>query len=78
MKRLELVKLMVTAAGILTVSGVAMAQMGQERGNQWGWGMNPMGGGYSGVGGIGMFLVWGLAIVGVVLGIRWLVTQGKK
>ena len=35
-----------------------------------------------GVWGIGMMLImllfWGLVIVGVVLGIRWLVTQGKE
>lgn len=77
MKRLGLVKLMITVAGILTLSSVAMAQMAQEQANQWGWGMHPMGG-YWGIGGIGMFFVWGLAILGVVLGIRWLITQGKK
>jgi putative membrane protein len=35
-----------------------------------------------GVWGIGMMLImllfWGLVIVGVVLGIRWLVSQGKE
>jgi len=76
MKRLELVKLMVTVAAVLTLSGVALAQMAQEQANQWGWGMHPMGG-YWGVGGIGMLFFWGLAIVGVVLGIRWLISHGK-
>ena len=48
----------------------------QERAYEWGWGMHSMGG-FSGMWGIGMLLFWGLAIVGVVLGIRWLITQGK-
>ena len=50
----------------------------QERGYEWGWGMHPM----WGVWGIAMTLImllfWGLVIVGVVLGIRWLVSQGKE
>ena len=50
----------------------------QERAYEWGWGMHPM----WGVWGIGMMLImllfWGLVIVGVVLGIRWLVSQGKE
>ena len=50
----------------------------QERPYEWGWGMHPM----WGVWGIGMMLMmllfWGLVIVGVVLGIRWLVSQGKE
>jgi len=76
MKRLGLVKPVVTAAGILALSGVAMAQMAQERAYEWGWGMHPMGGLW-GMSGIGMLLFWGLAIVGLVLGIRWLITHGK-
>ena len=76
MKRLGLVKPVVTAAGILALSGVAMAQMAQERAYEWGWGMHPMGG-FWGMSGIGMLLFWGLAIVGLVLGIRWLITHGK-
>jgi putative membrane protein len=50
----------------------------QERGYEWGWGMHPM----WGVWGIGMMLImllfWGLVIVAVVLGIRWLISQGKE
>ena len=54
------------------VPGLALAQGRFE----WGWGsMHPMWG-------IGMMLMmllfWGLVIVGVVLGIRWLVSQGKQ
>jgi putative membrane protein len=50
----------------------------QERRYDWGWGMHPM----WGVWGIGMMLMmlvfWGVVIVGIVLAIRWLVTQGKE
>jgi putative membrane protein len=53
----------------------------QERAYEWGWGMHPMWA-FWGVWGIGMMLImllfWGLVIVGVVLGIRWLVSQGKE
>ena len=52
--------------------------LAQERTYEWGWGMHPM----WGVWGIGMMFImllfWGLVIVGVVLGIRWLITQGKE
>jgi putative membrane protein len=51
----------------------------QERGYEWGWGMHPMWG-FWGFWGIGMMVVmlvfWALVIVGVVLGIRWLISQG--
>ena len=44
------------------------------------WGMRPMWG-WWGIWGIGMMLFvllfWGLVIAGVVLGIRWLVRQGR-
>ena len=52
--------------------------LAQERAYEWGWGMHPM----WGVWGIGMMLImllfWGLVIVGVVLGIRWLMSQWKE
>ena len=51
--------------------------LAQERAYEGGWGMHPMGG-FWGVWGIGMMFFWGLVIVGVVLGIRWLITQGKE
>jgi putative membrane protein len=45
------------------------------------WGMHPMWGmwGAWGIGMMFMMLVfWGLIIVGLVLGLRWLVTQGRE
>lgn len=45
-----------------------------------GWGMHPMWGAW-GIWGFGMalfmFLFWALVIVGIVLGIRWLVREGR-
>ena len=61
---------------IVATPGVASAQ---ER--MYGWGMHPMWGVW-GLWGIGIMLVmlvfWGLVIVGIVLGIRWLVSQGRE
>jgi putative membrane protein len=52
----------------------------QERPYDWGWGMHPMSGMW-GIWGFGMMLFmllfWGLIIVGLVLGIRWLLSQGR-
>lgn len=49
----------------------------QERASDWGWGMHPM----WGVWGLGMALMmlvfWGVVIVAIVLGLRWLASQGK-
>jgi len=53
----------------------------QDRPYDWGWSMHPMWGMW-GVWGIGMMLMmlvfWGVVIVGIVLGIRWVVTQGRE
>jgi len=54
--------------------------LAQERAYEWGWGMHPMWwmGGAWGVGMMFMMLVfWTLIIVGLVLGVRWLLSQGK-
>ena len=52
----------------------------QERRYDWDWGMHPMWGMW-GVWGIGMMLMmlvfWCAVIVGMVLAIRWLVSQGQ-
>lgn len=57
------------------------AVFAQDRPYEWGWGMHPMGWMW-GAWGIGMMLImlafWGAVIVGLVLGIRWLVSQGKE
>jgi putative membrane protein len=49
----------------------------QERRYDWEWGMHPM----WGMWGIAMMLMmlvfWGAVIVGMVLAIRWLVSQGR-
>ena len=51
------------------------------QGGVYDWGMHPMWG-FWGAWGIGMMLFMllflGLVIVGVVLGIRWLISQGKE
>jgi putative membrane protein len=76
MARIEM-GLMGVMAGSL-VPGIVAAQ---DRPYEWGWGMHPMGWMW-GAWGIGMMLLmlafWGLVIVGLVLGIRWLVSQGKE
>ena len=51
--------------------------LAQERVYEWGWAMHPMWG-FWGVGMmLFMFLWWALVIVGIILGIRWLVRQGR-
>ena len=66
------------------LSGVSMPvaawAQAQERPYDF-WGMHPMWGMW-GAWGFGMMLImlvfWGLIIVGLVLGIRWLVSQGRE
>ena len=53
----------------------------QERFYDWGWGGHPMGWmwGAWGIGmGLLMLVFWGAVIVGLVIAIRWLVSQGKE
>lgn len=56
----------------------ALSAQGRPYEWEWGWGMHPM---WWGAWGIGMMLImllfWILVIVGLVLGIRWLIGQGK-
>jgi putative membrane protein len=66
--------------GITTWLWPALAAA-QTRPYEWGPGMHPMWGIW-GVWGIGMMLMmlvfWGVVIVGIVLGFRWLVSQGRE
>jgi putative membrane protein len=60
--------------GGAVVAAMPAAVAAQERVYEWGWGMHPM----WGAGMMLMMLVfWGVVIVGIVLGIRWLVSQGR-
>ena len=59
-------------------NGTAWAQ---ERTWEWSWSMHPMSWmwGVFGIGMMFMMLVfWGLVVVGVVLGVRWLAGQGRE
>jgi putative membrane protein len=63
---------------LLAIALVPRSIEAQERVYQWHWGMHPM----WGVWGLGMMLMmllfWGVLITGVVLGIRWLMAQGRE
>jgi len=63
--------------GMLGGVSMPVAAWAQERPYDF-WGMHPMWGAW----GFGMMLMmlvfWGLIIVGLVLGIRWLVSQGRE
>jgi putative membrane protein len=54
--------------------------LAQERSWEWQWGMHPMMFMW-GAGGLVMMLMmlvfWGLVIAGLVLGVRWLASQGR-
>jgi putative membrane protein len=66
--------------GVFSGVSIAVTAWAQERPYDF-WGMHPMWGMW-GAWGIGMMLFmlvfWGLIIVGLVLGLRWLVTQGRE
>ena len=70
-------RVLMTAAGWLT----AVTPIAQERVYEWRWEMHPMWWAW-GVGGIVMMVMmlvfWGLVIAGIVLGIRWLLHQGRE
>jgi putative membrane protein len=67
----------VYVGSVLSVVGIPMAAWAQQRPYEC-WGMHYM----WGATGIGMMLMmilfWGLIIVALVLGIRWLITQGRE
>jgi putative membrane protein len=64
---------------VLMVWLIPAAAPAQERAYEWGWGMHPM---WWGAWGLGMMVImllfWVLVIVGLVVGIRWLLGQGKE
>ena len=66
--------------GVLGGVSIPVAAWAQERPYDF-WGMHPMWGMW-GAWGFGMLLMmlvfWGLIIVGLALGIRWLVSQGRE
>ena len=66
--------------GVLSGMAVPRAVLVQDRPYDWGWGMHPMWGLW-GIWGFGMMLFmllfWALIITGIVLGIRWLIRQGR-
>ena len=65
--------------GVVAIWSLPGLSLAQER--PYGWDMHPMWwmGGAWGIGMMFMmFLFWGLVIAGIVLGIRWLLSQGKE
>ena len=70
----------VYATLVLSGMGAPIAAFAQERPYDF-WVMHPMWGIW-GAWGIGMMLImllfWGLVIVALVLGVRWLATQGRE
>jgi len=66
--------------GVLSGVSIPVTAWAQERPYDF-WGMHPMWGMW-GAWGFGMMLMmlvfWGLIIVGLVLGLRWLVSQGRE
>ena len=70
----------IAVSSLLTMALVPAFAMAQERPWEWGRGMHP-GWLMWGAGGLVMicmmFVFWGLVIAGLVLGIRWLVRQGR-
>ena len=70
-------QVLVWVAGVLSGVGAPMTAWAQQRPYDY-WGMHYMWGPW----GIGMMLMmlvfWGLVIVALVLGVRWLISQGKE
>ena len=68
----------VTASSVLPAALIASPAAAQERMSEWG--MHPMWWMWS-AGGLVMMLAmlvfWGVVIAGIVIGLRWLVSQGR-
>ncbi len=69
--------IVVYVGSVLSVVGIPMTAWAQQRPYEC-WGMHYMWGPW-GIGMMVMMLVfWGLVIVALVLGIRWLISQGRE
>ena len=70
----------IMTSSVLMMGFIPAPAIAQERPWDWGWGMHP-GWWMWGAGGVAMMLMmllfWGLVIAGLVLGVRWLVRQGR-
>lgn len=65
--------------GILNALGNIGALMAQERLYEWHWEMHPLWWWSWGIGMMAMmFLFWVLFIIGLIVGIRWLLGKGKE
>ena len=72
-------KLPRTICPMLSVWLVPALAIAQERSFEWRWEMHPMWWWGWGLGMMAMmFLFWALVIVGLVVGIRWLLGKGKE
>jgi putative membrane protein len=69
----------IKASGLLATALAAAPATAQER--MWEWGMHPMWWMW-GAGGLVMLVMmlvfWGVVIAGIVLGVRWLINQGRQ
>ncbi len=69
-------QVLVWVAGVLSGVGAPMTAWAQQR--PYDWGMHDMWGPWGSGMMLMMLVFWGLIIVALVLGIRWLISQGKE
>ncbi len=70
-------QVLVWVAGVLSGVGAPMTAWAQQRPYEY-WGMHDMWGPWGSGMMLMMLVFWGLIIVALVLGIRWLISQGKE
>ena len=71
----------IVTSSLLVMGFIPAPALAQERPWQWGPGMHPgwwMWGAGGAVMMIMMLVFWGLVVTGLVLGIRWLASQGRQ